>query len=80
MEQGVRKSLSTPDGATFIEQAEDLVLELKSFLREGATAFNVNAEGFISRLLKIKRVPEADEGKAHAGRWCSLSSDLHALI
>jgi len=37
MEKGVRKFLRTSDRTTAIERAEDLVFELKSVLRTGAT-------------------------------------------
>ena len=49
MSPGLRKSLKTPDRATAIQKAEEELLNLRVFLKQGASVNPLSAENFVEK-------------------------------
>jgi len=82
---GVRKSLKTADRDRAISKVEELVLDLKSDLRNNTEVMKVTVKSFIADFLKWKKkyIRDESEGKSDAGqrsivqgRWDTTETKL----
>ena len=82
---GVRKSLRTVDRNRAIEKVEDLVLDIKSDLRNNTEVMKVSVKSFVDIFLKWKKqyIRDESEGKSDAGsrslvqgRWDTTETKL----
>jgi len=82
---GVRKSLKTADRSRAIRKVEDLVLDLKSDLKNDTEIMKVTVKSFIDDFLKWKKkyIRDESEGKSDSGqrsivqgRWDTAETKL----